>query len=991
MSTQLSAAAFPEFFRALHGCEPFPWQSRLAHEVCETGRWPDLLDLPTGTGKTSAIDVAVLHLACEAEKGAVRRAPLRILFVVDRRIIVDAAYERAAKIAKALAAPGSWDVLRQVAAALALISADPESPLQVARLRGGTPRETDWARSASQPLVCVSTVDQIGSRLLFRGYGVSPRMWPVHAGLVGSDALWLLDEAHLAEPLIQTLGFIQRAHATPDGCARAVSEQPRLAPFGVVRLSATAGKEQGKRISLDEKDHADERLRRRLLAKKLARLEKVADLPAACVERAVSAAGLDIPRTESSRSRKRGKPAENFSPYARVVGVVVNRVDAARETFEMLRARLGDPQACERLADLSLLIGRCRPLDREREIDQLLPRMRAGRDRTALSDRPLIVVATQTIDVGADLDFDALITEVAPIDCLCQRFGRLDRLGEIGETSAWILATKEATSKDADDPVYGNRTSRTWTWLQEQAASKIDFGAEAMGARLSRLSSGPVEELAAPRPDAPFPFPAYVDLWATTSPAPAATPEPSLFLHGPARLADVEIVWRADVDPMDPDLSSSGLEACPPSALEALACPVWAVKAWLSGKDVSPIGDVVERPPAGEDQASGNSVALRFQQDEDRWSAITAEDVRPGDLIVVPCLRGGCDRWGWNPVSRSEVIDRGDEAQLALRGRLALRVTRATIANAFLAEASGENSSGLWRSIAAMFGEENTPSTIVREILAVEGLPRSWRERLEQMQRCEHHLDLGWYDLERPTAGMLLVTKKRVKGGAGDNDPSTERAASSFTGVEITLEAHSRSVGAASYEDAKRAGLPAHMARLVGLAGFVHDFGKADPRFQAELHGSPFAATASAVPLAKSRRLPHFAETGRRRGFAPSGFRHEALSIPLALRHPEVSALTEDERDLLTWLVGTHHGYGRPFFPSCADPEEETLTRLNVDGVSVEARAKDAPIRLDQGWFELGARVRRRFGPWELARLEAILRLADHRVSAAEQERGIQA
>src|SRR5581483_487453 len=60
-----------------------------------------------GSGKTAALDIAVFHLALEASSGAERRAPLRIAFVVDRRLIVDDAHARARFIARALA----WSML----------------------------------------------------------------------------------------------------------------------------------------------------------------------------------------------------------------------------------------------------------------------------------------------------------------------------------------------------------------------------------------------------------------------------------------------------------------------------------------------------------------------------------------------------------------------------------------------------------------------------------------------------------------------------------------------------------------------------------------------------------------------------------------------------------------------------------------------------------------------------------------------------------------
>src|SRR5262249_51937844 len=87
--TVLTADDFAPFFAEIHGCDPFPWQQRLVKKVATDGTWPGVLNLPTGCGKTSAIDIALFHLALEAERGIQRRAPVRIAFVVDRRIVVD--------------------------------------------------------------------------------------------------------------------------------------------------------------------------------------------------------------------------------------------------------------------------------------------------------------------------------------------------------------------------------------------------------------------------------------------------------------------------------------------------------------------------------------------------------------------------------------------------------------------------------------------------------------------------------------------------------------------------------------------------------------------------------------------------------------------------------------------------------------------------------------------------------------------------------------
>ena len=59
----LTGQQFGDFFMAIHGYRPFPWQDRLARRLCDRNAWPAVLDLPTGSGKTAAIDAAVFHLA----------------------------------------------------------------------------------------------------------------------------------------------------------------------------------------------------------------------------------------------------------------------------------------------------------------------------------------------------------------------------------------------------------------------------------------------------------------------------------------------------------------------------------------------------------------------------------------------------------------------------------------------------------------------------------------------------------------------------------------------------------------------------------------------------------------------------------------------------------------------------------------------------------------------------------------------------------------
>jgi hypothetical protein len=123
----------------------------------------------------------------------------------------------------------------------------------------------------------------------------------------------------------------------------------------------------------------------------------------------------------------------------------------------------------------------------------------------------------------------------------------------------------------------------------------------------------------------------------------------------------------------------------------------------------------------------------------------------------------------------------------------------------------------------------------------------------------------------------------------------------------------------------------------------------------------------------------------RRRSGLPRGARHEIASLAFVEAHPRFSQA--HDRDLVLWLVGTHHGFGRPFFPSSEVewPAAGEVFEANLGDRKISSMPALSMADLTERWFELSQRVSQRYGVWELARLEAILRLSDHRESQREQ------
>lgn len=96
--------------------------------------------------------------------------------------------------------------------------------------------------------------------------------------------------------------------------------------------------------------------------------------------------------------------------------VVANRVPQAQELYRQLR---------ECLDGVHLLHSRFTRRDRVAKEQKIIRALQGKSDADVR-----VLVATQVVEVSLDISFDTIFTEVAPIDDLLQRFGRVNRYGE---------------------------------------------------------------------------------------------------------------------------------------------------------------------------------------------------------------------------------------------------------------------------------------------------------------------------------------------------------------------------------------------------------------------------------------------------------------------------------------------------------------------------------------------------------------------------------
>jgi CRISPR-associated endonuclease/helicase Cas3 len=432
--------------------------------------------------------------------------------------------------------------------------------------------------------IMVGTQGILLSRALNRGYARRPFRWPIDFALLNNDCLWVLDE-------VQLLG---------DGLATSTqlaAFRHRFGGFGPAEscwISATldpawlATVDFGGDVPVIGPDAED--LKNEIVKKRVDAEKRIQQAPAAC--------------------RLPGGAAELVAAEHRAGTlslVIANTVRRAVEIRRELEKRTG--------AEVQLLHSRFRAADRKEHLDAVLGDLpEAGR----------IVVATQVIEAGIDLDASLMVTDLAPYVSMVQRFGRVNRKGErAGCRIHWVDRPLTAKRKP-----WAEQTELKAKELEEVCApyevDEIQESARIL-ARLTSASPADLPKLAS----APAPWKHVLrrvdllDLFDTSTDLDGNEIDISRFVRSDSD-RDVYVVWRDWQGDTPPENM--------PEVDEGELCP-------------APIGDF---------DKIASKVAWRWNPVTGKW--VRPDPVYPGLTLLMHIKEGKYTKdYGWWPDSKVTV------------------------------------------------------------------------------------------------------------------------------------------------------------------------------------------------------------------------------------------------------------------------------------------------------------------------------------------------
>lgn len=646
---------FKDGFKALTNYDHMPWQRKL-FDCFVADRFLPSIPIPTGLGKTCILAIWLLALARRALDGKVEGFPRRLAYVVNRRTVVDQATVEAKKLRASLEKPE----LAEIAEALRRLAADSyvDSVLAISTLRGEFSDNGEWRTDPARPAIIVGTVDMIGSRLLFSGYGrCGFKSKPLHAGLLGQDTLLVHDEAHLEpafQQLLETLAAEQRrGKASQDARPLRI-----MALSATVRGGETNEQEFGRIEPIFGKDDEDnETAGKRLRALKWLDFHPVGSEK----ELATNVANKALELQES------GQAILVFLRRVEDVLIVAKRLNDEEQQFATLT---GTQRGRERdqLAEENGVFMRFLPPKDRRMAEARIP---AG---------TVYLVCTSAGEVGVNLSADRLVCDLTPLDSMAQRFGRVNRFGE-GEARIEVVVVQGATAPDAS--VTGKQETKPYDHLACQQTlaflQSLPEGADAtgragrstspaeIGRKLTALS--PEQRKAAFTPE-PVILPAtdiLFDAWALTTVRGKLPGRPPVadWLHGlPGwEPPETHVAWREEVAEITGDL----LKLHPPE--ELLEDYPLKPHEWLrdrSKRVFDELAKIAER---------GSDLPVWVLDQDDNLRIATLSELVSGDskvvehcTVILPPRAGGLSNNGlldggqaWSEADDSVLLDVADE------------------------------------------------------------------------------------------------------------------------------------------------------------------------------------------------------------------------------------------------------------------------------------------------------------------------------------------
>ncbi len=557
---------YSEFFQKAMGTvdsSPYYYQQDLAEND-----WPELLDIPTGLGKTATVILAWIYKRTVRPGSPDVKTPRRLVYCLPMRVLVEQTRDCAVTWLDSLDLLGGKASYEGEAKRKRLVHYDPwyggDDPrkIRVHLLMGGD-ADGDWVIYPEHNAILIGTQDMLLSRALNRGYAAGRARWPMEFGLLNNDCLWVFDEVQLMSTGLATSlqldAWRKGLHLRGLSGFPEKSDNPVMHPCRSLWMSATMARRwldsaidykpysekawQGRHV-LTIRDHTHERINA------LKKISKIIDgkTPVAVMEK---------PRTKDGKPDKADQLANTNKYIHRLAEsvqhkhakegltlVILNTVERAVALYEALHTMMPG-------LDLHLIHSRFRPMERTKWIHLFS-------DETS---QPRVIVSTQVIEAGVDLSAEVLFTELAPWSSLVQRFGRCARYpGEMGRVF-WMDVSKD---ESAALPYQISEVVKAKELLEKLT----DMGLNALEALKNEMDK-PENEKEAKRL---FPYsPRFVprerdlfDLFDTTPDLTGADVDISRFIRDDQEM-DAQVFWR-EIDAgnlVDKKLRPNRREICP--------------------------------------------------------------------------------------------------------------------------------------------------------------------------------------------------------------------------------------------------------------------------------------------------------------------------------------------------------------------------------------------------------------------------------------------